>query len=172
MDSFGPEDPQERDVRALQAEHLAFARGLSPGEHVHALDVDGLADPAVTLYGLRRDGVLLGVGALKRLDDTHVEVKSMHVGEAARGQGLGRAIVEHLLAVAAEQGFRRISLETGTMDAFAPARALYASSGFEPCAPFGAYTVNPYSTCMTRELAVSADVDPPAALAGEAAGGG
>ncbi len=109
-------------------------------------------DPAVTFFSARRGGVLLGVGALKRLDAAHVEVKSMHVATAARGQGVGRAIVEHLLSVAADQGYEKVSLETGTMDAFAPARALYRTVGFRPCPPFAGYTSNPYSTCMTIEL--------------------
>jgi putative acetyltransferase len=97
--------------------------------------------------------VLLGVGALKRLDEAHAELKSMHTSEAARSQGVGRAMVDHLLAVAADGRYQRVSLETGTMDAFAPARSLYTKVGFRPCAPFGEYTVNPYSACMTIDLA-------------------
>jgi putative acetyltransferase len=147
------DDPQAGDVRALLDRHLAFAREVTPPGHVHALDHDGLVDPAVTFFGARRGGVLLGVGALKRLDDTHGELKSMHTAEEARGQGVGRAMVDHLLAVAAGRGYRRASLETGTMPAFAPARALYAAVGFVPCPPFGDYTVNPHSTCMTLQLA-------------------
>ncbi len=76
----------------------------------------------------------------------------MHVARAERRGGLGRALVEHLLGVAAERGYDRVSLETGTMDAFAPARALYGALGFEPCAPFAQYSDNPYSTCMSRAL--------------------
>jgi len=119
---------------------------------VHALDTAGLLDPAVTFFSARRGGVLLGVGALKRLDRSQAELKSMHTVEAARGQGVGRAMVEHLLSVAVDRGYLRVSLETGTMEAFAAARLLYASAGFVPCEPFGEYTVNPYSTCMTISL--------------------
>jgi putative acetyltransferase len=137
-------------VHALDLErHLAFSRATSPPGHVHALDIDGLLDPAVTFFSARRDGELLGVGALKQLDDSHAELKSMHTSETARGQGIGRAMVDHLLAVAADRGYRRVSLETGSMDAFAPARALYEKVGFTHCAPFGQYTDNPYSVCMT-----------------------
>src|SRR5882724_1720688 len=143
------DDPRVDDVRALLEAHLAFSRAVTPPGHVHALGIEGLLDPAVTFFSARRDGVLVGIGALKRLDDSHAEVKSMHTSESARGQGVGRAMVDHLLAVAAEQSYERVSLETGTMDAFAPARSLYTKVGFVPCTPFGEYTANPYSICMT-----------------------
>ena len=161
------DDPGAADVRALLAGHLAFARDQSPPEHVHALDVDGLLEPDVRFFGARRRGQLLGVGVLRHLDDEHAEIKSMHTVEAARGRGVGRAMVAHLVAVAHERGYRRVSLETGTMEAFAPARALYASSGFRPCQPFAAYTINPYSVCMTRVVAepkegLATEVGPPA----------
>jgi putative acetyltransferase len=146
------EDPRTDDVQAMLAAHLAFAHGETPAGHVHVLDVDRLVDPAITFFGARRGEQLLGVGALRRLDTSHVEVKSMHVSRAARGQGVGRAILDHLLAVAAASGYRRVSLETGTMAAFAAARALYAGAGFTPCEPFADYTDNPYSSCMTLAL--------------------
>jgi putative acetyltransferase len=146
---FSIDDPQTEDVRALLSTHLVFARGTSPPCHMHALDHEGLLDPAITFFSVRRDGVLLGIGALKQLDASHAELKSMHVSEATRGQGIGRAMVDHLLAVAADRGYQRVSLETGTMDAFAPACRLYENAGFVPCEPFGEYTDNPYSTYMT-----------------------
>src|SRR6185437_4611917 len=146
------DDPRAPDVRSLLATHLAFAHAPTPPEDRHALDVDGLCGPAVTFFSLRRDGVLLAVGALQRLDPEHAEVKSMHTVAAARGQGLGRAMIEHLIAVAREAGYRRLSLETGSMAEFAPARALYASAGFEPCEPFGEYRASPNSTYMTLRL--------------------
>ena len=146
------DDPSAPDVRALLAAHLAFARGLTPPEDAHALDVDGLLDPAVTFFGLRRNGALLAVGALKRIDSGHAEVKSMHTVAAARGRGVGRAMVEHLIAVARAAGYRRLSLETGSMAEFAPARALYASVGFEPCPPFGDYRRTDNNTYMTLRL--------------------
>lgn len=148
------DDPRAPDVRALLEKHLAFAHEVTPPGHVHALDADRLVDPAVTFFSARRraDNTLLGVAALKRLDDEHAEIKSMHVGEHARGAGIGRALVEHLLAVATDAAYRRVSLETGTMPAFAPARALYQRMGFTPCPPFADYTDNPFSTCMTIVL--------------------
>lgn len=153
---IAPDDPRAPDVRALLALHLAFAGAASPPEHVHALGVDGLIDPAVVFFSARDGGALVGVGAIKRLDAIHAELKSMHTLEACRGRGVGRAMLDHLVAYARASGYRRVSLETGTMEEFAPARSLYAGAGFEPCAPFAAYTLNPFSTCMTMELAPAA----------------
>lgn len=143
------DDPGAPEVRRLLAVHLAFALALTPPEDAHALDVDGLLDPSVTLFGFRRDGELLAVGALKRLDRDHAEVKSMHTLQEARGQGIGRRMIEHLIEVARAAGYRRLSLETGSMPEFAPARALYASAGFEGCEPFGDYRSTRNNTYMT-----------------------
>jgi putative acetyltransferase len=76
----------------------------------------------------------------------------MHTARAARRRGVGRALVHHLLDVASERGVRRVSLETGAMDSFVPARTLYASAGFEPCEPFGDYSPSRNSAFMTRAL--------------------
>ena len=146
------DDPRADDVSELLERHLAFAHANTPPEGVHALDVDGLLDPAVTFFSFRRDGELLGVGALKQLDRHHAELKSMHTAQAARGRGVGRAMLGHLIGVARERGCRRVSLETGSMDAFAPARSLYASAGFTPCGPFGDYSPSRSSTFMTLSL--------------------
>lgn len=145
-------DPRDADVRALLERHLAFANTHSPPEDVHALDVDGLVDPAVSFFGYRRDGVLLAVGAMKDLGDGHAEIKSMHTVAEARGQGIAATVVDHLLVLAHARGYVRVSLETGSMDAFRPARALYASRGFEVCPPFADYPDSPNSTCMTLAL--------------------
>jgi putative acetyltransferase len=149
---FAIDDPRADDVRRLVEVHLAYSHEFSPPEHVHALDLEGLVDPAVTFFSARRKGALLAVGALKQLDASHGEIKSMHTSEGARRQGIGRAMLEHLLSVAKERRYRRVSLETGSMDAFRPARAMYAEAGFTVCEPFGHYTNNPYSTCMTIRL--------------------
>ena len=152
MGEISTEDPRSEELRELLGRHLAFARSHSPPEDVHALDEDGLLDPAMTFFGFRHDGELLAVGGLRRLGRDHAEVKSMHTAEAARGRGIGRAMLEHLIAVARARGFRRLSLETGSQAAFGPARSLYASAGFTPCAPFGDYRPSPYSTFMTLAL--------------------
>lgn len=146
------DDPRAEDVRELLERHLAFANLHSPPEDVHALDVDGLVDPAVMFFSFRLHGELLGVAALTQLDERHAELKSMHTAQAARGRGVGRAMVDHLVGVARDRGFRRMSLETGSMPAFAPARALYARAGFRPCGPFGSYRLSPNSTYMSMAL--------------------
>lgn len=119
---------------------------------MHALDVTGLLSPDVSFFSYRKDGELLAVGALKRLSDDHSEIKSMHVAQAARGRGLGQAILEHLVDAARRSGARRVSLETGSMPAFAAARALYARAGFVVCEPFGSYSPSRHSTFMTLAL--------------------
>ena len=149
---IGADDPRSADARALLEAHLAFAALHSPPEDVHALDVDRLLSPDVTFFGVREAGTLLGVGALRQIGPTHVEIKSMHTGEGARGRGVGRLMLDHLLAVARHRGCVRVSLETGSMAAFAPARALYSSAGFVPCPPFADYPHSRNSICITLEL--------------------
>ena len=148
-----PDDPQQLDVVESLTAHLAFSNEHSAPEDVHALDVDSLCSPDIDFFSARSDdGELLGVGALRRLSPDHCEIKSMHTTAAARGQGIGRTMVEHLLAAAHIAGATRVSLETGTMEAFAPARALYTSLGFVVCEPFGDYWATAASVCMTLEL--------------------
>lgn len=151
-----PHDPRLPEVVHLLQRHLEFARAVTPPGHVHALDLEGLLEPEVSFFGARRGGVLLGIGALKELDAGHVELKSMHTAADARGEGVGSAMLSYLMAIATERGYRRVSLETGTMPAFMPARSLYERFGFKPCEPFGRYTVNPNSICMTIELPYAA----------------
>jgi putative acetyltransferase len=140
-------------VRQLIEHHLKFGRLHSPPQDAHALEVDDLLDPVVTLFSIRRHGgELVAIGALKRLDDRHAELKTMHTAEHVRGLGIGRAMLDHLLTVARERGFERVSLETGVMEAFAPARSLYLSAGFAPCEPFGDYRPSPNTTYMTMSV--------------------
>jgi putative acetyltransferase len=146
------DDPRAGDVRALIARHLEFARAASPPESVFALEADGLLDPAITLFSYRSDGELLCIGALKELDPVHGELKSMHTAEAARGRGIGAAMVGHLLSVARERGYRRVSLETGSMAEFGPARSLYERAGFVTCGAFGSYRPSEHSSFMTLPL--------------------
>lgn len=146
------DDPCDPDVRALLERHLEFALAQTPPEHSFALDVDGLLDPAITLFSIRVHGSVLGIGAIKRLGPDHAEIKSMHTAETARGRGIGRAMLTHLLKVASAQGLRRVSLETGTTAAFAAAQALYESAGFVACGPFGGYQPSEDNLFMTLEL--------------------
>jgi putative acetyltransferase len=151
-DQIAVDDPRVPDISEMLERHLAFTHSHSPPEDVHALDVDGLLDASVTFFSVRRTGLLLGVGALKELDALHGELKSMHVAEASRGHGIGRTLVGHLVAVARHRRYRRVSLETGSMAAFAAARTLYTSAGFLPCAPFGDYRPSANSVFMTMTL--------------------
>jgi putative acetyltransferase len=149
---IGVDDPNAEDVRELLRRHMEFARDNTPPEDVHALELNELVDPGVTFYSYRRDGELLAVGALKQLDGRHAELKSMHTAAEARRSGVGRAMVEHLIGVARDHGFRRVSLETGSTQAFAAARSLYAQAGFTPCGPFGDYPPGRGNTFMTLPL--------------------
>jgi putative acetyltransferase len=146
------DDPRKPDVRALLERHLTFVLEETPPEHSFALDSDGLLDPAITFFSFRLAGELLGVGAIKRLSQEHGEIKSMHTAAAARGRGVGQAMLAHLLDVARARGYRRVSLETGTTEAFAPARSLYQSAGFIPCEPFGDYERTEDNYFMTLAL--------------------
>lgn len=150
--ALGPDDARDEQVRRVLEAHHAYAREVTPAGHVHALAADALVDPSVIVHSARRDGRVVAVGALRRLDHDHVELKSMHTVREARARGVGRALLEHLLDVARADGVGRVSLETGTYPAFAAARRLYVSAGFAPCAPFASYTDNPYSVCMSRPL--------------------
>jgi len=146
------DDPRREDVRRLLEEHRRFAGGVMPPEGVHVLDPDEALDATVTFFGVRLDGELLGIGALKQLDPDHAELKSMHTASAARGRGVGRALVDHLVAEAAARGVRRVSLECGAGEAFVPARSLYAAAGFVPCEPFGEYSQTRDNVFMTRAI--------------------
>ena len=147
------EDPRNPEVNALLERHLAFCHATTPLEHAFALHLDELRAPTVTFFALRQERTLLGVGALKELDRTHGEIKSRHTAAVARGLGVGRAMVDHLLGAARGRGYTRVSLETGTTEAFAPARALYTNAGFVPCGPFADYADSPDNTFMTIALA-------------------
>ncbi len=139
-------------IRALLEDHLRHMHSLSPPESVHALDLSGLKHPAVSFWTIWDGDELVGCGALKALDARHGEVKSMRTAASRRRTGAGRAMLEHIIAEANTRGYTRLSLETGSMNAFAPARTLYASHGFVECAPFGDYREDPNSTFMTKAL--------------------
>jgi putative acetyltransferase len=146
------DDPTRPEVRALLEEHLRSMYELSPPESVHALDVSKLASPDITFWTVRDGALLLGCGALKELDPRHGEIKSMRTPVALRRRGAGRAVLTHIVAVARERGYARLSLETGSMEAFIPAQRLYETFGFQYCTPFGDYKLDPHSLFMTLRL--------------------
>lgn len=145
----GLETPQ---VAALLAEHLEEMRRYSPPESVHALDLDRLRTPDLTFWSLWDGAEVLGCAALRELDATHGELKSMRTAAAHRRRGVAAALLDHVVAEAADRGYRRLSLETGSPAEFAPARTLYAAYGFTPCGPFGPYLDDEFSVFMTLDL--------------------
>lgn len=140
-------------IAGLLQTHLDFTAEQSPPESVHALDLEELRAPEITFWSAWDGETLLGCVAVKELGPGHGEIKSMHTAAAARGRGVARKLMEHLLAEARRRGYGRLSLETGSMESFAAARRLYESFGFVTCAPFGDYVLDPYSEFMTLELA-------------------
>lgn len=146
------EDPRTPDVAALLTAHVEAARQESPPESAHALDIEGLLAPEITFWTVRDGDLLVGCGALKALTERHGEIKSMHTVPSQRGRGVGSRILAHVIEVARARGYERLSLETGSMEYFAPARALYARSGFLYCQPFADYRLDPNSVFMTLDL--------------------
>ncbi len=140
------------EIAALLEAHLAEMRRFSPPGSVHALDLDALRAPAITFWTVWRGTQLAGCGAVKELDPTHGEIKSMRTAAGSQRQGVASMLVEHILAVARSRGYRRVSLETGSGAPFAAAHALYARHGFVRCPPFAQYGLDSFSTCMTLEL--------------------
>jgi len=136
-------------ARVLQA-HWLFCTSSTPIEHVYALDASKLFSPDITVFGARIDGELVGVGALRKLDLLHGELKSMHTLAKSRGSGVGKAMVTHIEDFARSSGIERVSLETGTNEAFKPARELYKSLGYQSCEAFGDYVLSQDNTCMTK----------------------
>jgi putative acetyltransferase len=146
------DDLQGPEIIALLHEHLAEMRSVSPPESVHALDLAGLRKPEVTFWTVWLGSELAGCGALKELGPDHGEIKSMRTARQHKRKGIAASVVRHILGEAARRGYRRLSLETGSQPHFAPARALYASFGFQSCAPFGDYVDDPNSVFMSKVL--------------------
>src|SRR5919204_4035620 len=146
------DDLRGPEIAQLLAEHLRNMYEITPAESVHALPLEKLRSPDVTFWSVWRDGELLGCGALKELDTQHGEIKSMRTASAHLRKGVAAALMRHILAEAKRRSYRRLSLETGSMAEFAPARKLYERFGFDYCGPFGEYREDPNSSFMTRLL--------------------
>ncbi|EIL92534.1 acetyltransferase [Rhodanobacter fulvus Jip2] len=140
------------DIIQLLREHLQGVAQHSPPESIHALDLDGLRRPDITFWSVWNDGQLMGCGALKELDRRHGEIKSMRTSAAHLRKGVAARLMQHILEEAGRRGYERLSLETGSMEAFAPARRLYARFGFVMCGPFAGYVEDPNSVFMTRAM--------------------
>lgn len=146
------ESPLGADLRLLFERHTADMHADTPPESIHMMDSSELAIPDVRFFVMRDVGMPVGMGAFKRIDDAHAEIKSMHVLAEVRGRGLSRRMLEHLMDEAKATGYRRLSLETGVQPTFIAARALYAKAGFSECPPFEGYWDDPNSVFMTKVL--------------------
>ena len=145
-DLSGPE------IAELLREHLANMEENSPPESMHALNIEQLRQPEITFWSAWSDAGLLGCGALKELNPQHGEIKSMRTVSRHRRKGVAARLLEHILEEAKRRNYRRVSLETGSMAAFAPAHHLYLRFGFAECSPFADYVEDPNSLFMTKEL--------------------
>ena len=146
------DDLRGPEIAALLREHLRALALLSPPESMHALDLDKLRRPDITFWSVWEGSELMGCGALKELDPGHGEIKSMRTAAAHLRKGVAAALVRHMLDEALSRSYRRLSLETGSMAAFAPAHNLYSRFGFRRCGPFAGYVEDPNSVFMTKEL--------------------
>lgn len=150
--TISKESPLGEDLALLMQRHTADMHADTPPESIHMMDAGQLAVPDVSFFVLRDNGEALAMGAFKRIDATHAEIKSMHVLTEARGRGLSRTMLDHLLTQAQAAGFSRLSLETGVQPTFIAARALYYKAGFVDCPPFEGYVEDPNSLFMTKTL--------------------
>ena len=146
------DDLRGREIIELLRTHLAGVALHSPPESVHALDLEALRKPDITFWSVWQSAELMGCGAIRELDSRHGEIKSMRTASAHLRKGVASGLLRHMLDEAGRRSYRRLSLETGSAEAFAPARRLYARFGFEPCGPFAGYVEDPYSVFMTREV--------------------
>jgi putative acetyltransferase len=151
------DDLRGPEIRALLEEHLRNMHEISPPESVHALDLDALRHPDITFWTAWSGADLLGCGALKELDRTHGEVKSMRTASGHRRTGVAREILQRILTEARARSYLRLSLETGSQPEFLPARRLYESYGFGYCGPFADYVEDPHSVFMTLQLKEEGD---------------
>jgi putative acetyltransferase len=140
------------EVLALLREHLDSLAPTAPAESRHALDLSGLRGSDVTFWCIWDGQELAGFGALKHLTESHAEVKSMRTAASHLRRGVASMLLQHMFQEAVTRGYSRLSLETGSMKFFEPARRMYASFGFELCAPFGNYKPHPNSVFMAKQL--------------------
>ena len=145
-------DLADQRIVALLRYHFDRCHAESPPESCHVFDITRLAGPDIDLWAAWDGDQLLGVGAMKLLDQHHGEVKSMHTAEYARQKGVGSALLQHIIATSRARNLRRLSLETGSFGYFAPAVVLYKAHGFTECEPFGNYKPDPNSLFLTLAL--------------------
>jgi putative acetyltransferase len=146
------DDLQSPEIASFLEEHIQDMRSVSPPESKHALDIEGLRKPEITFWIVWDDRQIAGCGALKELDANHGELKSMRTSKYHRQRGVASILLKHLIDTSKSRGYQRLSLETGSMPFFEPARRLYEKFGFVPCGPFADYRLDPNSVFMSRLL--------------------
>jgi putative acetyltransferase len=147
-----PGDFEHPQLLALLRLHLAGMYASSPPESVNAFDLSRLKAPDISVYTAWRDDKLVGMAALKEIDAVTGEIKSMRTDPVHLRQGVAAALLDYILGVAKERGYRRLSLETGLGEAFEPALALYRKNGFVDGEPFGGYEVTPFNLFLHLDL--------------------
>ncbi len=146
------DDLSSLEVADFLAAHVEEMRSVTPPGSKHALDLDGLRKPEVTFWTVMDGKVLAGCGAIKAIDPSHAEIKSMRIAPEYRGRGVASLLMQHIFDEAKEMGFSRLSLETGSFEFFLPARKLYEKFGFDYCEPFAGYVKDPNSVHMVKVL--------------------
>ena len=146
------DDLSSREIASFLQEHIDEMKAVSPPESKHALDLKGLKQPEITFWTVWDEAIIIGCGAIKRLNKNHAEIKSMRVASSHRRRGIASKLLQHILSEAKKRGYSRISLETGSMTFFKPAHRLYAKFDFQQCQAFSIYKEDPNSIFMTKEL--------------------
>ncbi len=146
------DDLSSREIANFLEEHIEDMKAVSPPESKHALDLEGLKQAEITFWSVWDEDALVGCGALKELDSIHGEIKAMRTSSKSRNNGIASHLLQHILNEARRRGYHRLSLETGSMDFFKPARSLYKKFGFSYCEPFSTYKEDPNSVFMTIDL--------------------
>ena len=140
------------EIADFLREHIEEMKAVSPPESKHALDLEGLRKPEITFWTVWDGDCIIGCGAMKELSSEHAEIKSMRTNIAYRGKGDASMLLQHILKEATLRGYHRLSLETGSMPFFEPARNLYTKYGFKYCAFFSIYKEDPNSVFMVKDL--------------------
>lgn len=140
-------------LQGLSSAHKAYCDRNTPKGSGHAVNPNTQTLETIRYWVVADDNQPIGCIGLKIIGRAHSEIKTMHVLPQARGAGCGQRLVQIVLNESVRLGMTRISLETGAGDGFAASRRLYARVGFIPCDAFGDYVFDPFSVCMTQDLA-------------------
>jgi len=146
------DDLSGAEIAAFLEEHIRDMKSVSSPESKHALDLEGLRSPDITFWTVYEDDRIAGCGAIKELSQTHGEIKSMRTLALKRGKGIASTLLQFIIETAIDRGYKLLSLETGSMTFFAPARQLYMKHGFTCCSPFADYSEDPNSVFMELAL--------------------